>query len=551
MGVAYLLMDHGVDIFTAFGDALVVGKFQLALTLLSKTTRAKRAVLRPGTRESLLHVLASARPQSERQLFFDRFAVVIAEALVQRFGLDQTLVSAAGDSWLHCAARSGNYALVRHIIDTHKPVVDAMNKHGETPLACAVAAAEGVTLADQARTVKVLVDSGSKSSASRGLLLQLVARACKHGVPMENGSPTLSELRPGMEVWLRSDAISLPECPGTVEQYREKQAVIRQVGSQTVSCSVVRTIDRWGPNFNTINILPSQLILTSPEGMQFLATSISPPASIMQHLQACGGGAIETMAGAYILFQLLQLRGIDVNQQVEGISALCHLVQRQHVGYIVFFLDACKRMKHSVSVNDKVAGGTSLVHIAVRGETGEAKQLYTTENVDLLLAIVEAGAKPDVRDNAGKPPLFYAYQQVSGAMRKALLAAGAKDLAKKPAPLERFIQELPPPVPVEDDLQAALTKYGLLDDQVRQTQASKDKQDEKRTEVDPLTKLQGLASVAVDENGAMWVIFKLSCRLAVACRRKFDADLVSDISNLFRRSMSPTPPSKVFHLLFL
>ena len=107
LGLAYLLLDKSdmVEIFTAFADALATGKYQLVLTILSKTdpTRVK-ALNNMG--QNLFHIFAQFFPPTQsHNTFHDKFAANIADALSEQYGLDAFLIDSEGRAPMHYAAQ--------------------------------------------------------------------------------------------------------------------------------------------------------------------------------------------------------------------------------------------------------------------------------------------------------------------------------------------------------------------------------------------------------------------------------------------------------------
>lgn len=498
MGVAYLLMDSGVDIFTAFDDALAVGKFQLALTLLSKTTAAKLGARRAGSEETLLHVLASAVPQLEQQAF-PKFACTIADVLTGRFGLDPFSLTADGESWLHLAARSGNSALVKHILSRpDSPQVDAVNARGETPLACAVAAAKDVSLRAQALTVKTLVAAGASSAACPGMVLGALKRA-----PARVASPVrpskVSDFTPQQRCWL-TDAAVAADGSDSVREHRGEEVIVDVVESATVRIRARRG-RYWSLSFV---VPPESLSLITPEGVVFVRDRLDADMVTGDGPLAAVCGSVDTMCAAYVLCKVLQLDNCNVNEAVELVTPMCYLVQAQRAALARFFLVLCRNVGHDVDLNARVLGGTTLLHLTVRGGTLEEAPLYTAEDVKMLQLLVDHGAKVNSKDAAGKPPIHYAYLQASGTMRDALIKAGATDPKKPPKRPEVAVPELRAPAPVEADLQQALERYAAADKAAQAAKAVESKSDPTRTEVDPLSKLQGIAAVTLDGSGAMY-----------------------------------------------
>jgi ankyrin repeat protein len=142
LGLAYLLLDKrdGMDLFTAFGDALAAGKYQMALGLLSKS----ETQVKTTDGQNLFHSLAQFSPTKDCDIFHSKFAASIADEMVIKYGLDPFLVDAHGNTPLHLATTWRSFSFIRWLKmhsartgDTWPPLLLQRNKLGLLPFHCA------------------------------------------------------------------------------------------------------------------------------------------------------------------------------------------------------------------------------------------------------------------------------------------------------------------------------------------------------------------------------------------------------------------------------
>lgn len=67
-GVAYLILDNGYDYMLAMQDAMDEGKFQLVLTLLSKTADDKIIQRKNSKGQNLMHILSQNAKLATREV---------------------------------------------------------------------------------------------------------------------------------------------------------------------------------------------------------------------------------------------------------------------------------------------------------------------------------------------------------------------------------------------------------------------------------------------------------------------------------------------------
>lgn len=122
-GVAYLMLDGGCSYLVAMEASLKVQKYQLLLSLLSKTKDDKIVQQKTASGKTLLHFLAENKGAPTN----------IAKLLIER-GIDADAVDNSGSSALHYAAGLDNYDLCQYLVNEHKADVHKFNAYKETPL---------------------------------------------------------------------------------------------------------------------------------------------------------------------------------------------------------------------------------------------------------------------------------------------------------------------------------------------------------------------------------------------------------------------------------
>jgi len=141
LGLSYLILDHGFDIFPALEDSLRQSKFNLVLTLLSKVQDSRAVVKENSNGENLFHMFArhaSALSNDEKTL----------ARIYKQFkfrGVDVAAKDKVGKTPLHYAAIGGALGLVRHILDEKDVDFDAKDGDGYSPAVRAILARNIVT----------------------------------------------------------------------------------------------------------------------------------------------------------------------------------------------------------------------------------------------------------------------------------------------------------------------------------------------------------------------------------------------------------------------
>jgi hypothetical protein len=122
MGLAFLMIDAGIQITSAVRDALMNAKFQLVLTLLSKTDATKIQSTDSTRGYNLLHVLGAYDPghnSSARTAFDGQWALKIATVL-SKYELPVSAKADAKTEWsrepLHLAAANGHTNYSRFLL---------------------------------------------------------------------------------------------------------------------------------------------------------------------------------------------------------------------------------------------------------------------------------------------------------------------------------------------------------------------------------------------------------------------------------------------------
>jgi ankyrin repeat protein len=113
-GVSYMMLDAGLDKLTALIDAINTGKFQLVVTLLSKTKRDEVVQGVDAHGRTLFHHLANYA-QGNLDV---KWATTLAEKLLAR-KVSMVALDKHGRLPLHYAARRGYYDLVWFFVTRH------------------------------------------------------------------------------------------------------------------------------------------------------------------------------------------------------------------------------------------------------------------------------------------------------------------------------------------------------------------------------------------------------------------------------------------------
>ena len=126
-GVAYLILDNGYDYMLAMQDAMDEAKFQLVLTLLSKTSDDRIIQRKNAKGQNLLHILSQNAKLANFQVLERIYHTLKAR------GVDCLASDKQKNNALHFAVKSGSLALSKILI-AEKINVNAINSEGHSPL---------------------------------------------------------------------------------------------------------------------------------------------------------------------------------------------------------------------------------------------------------------------------------------------------------------------------------------------------------------------------------------------------------------------------------
>ena len=206
---------------------------------------------------------------------------------------------------------------------------------------------------------------------------------------------------------------------------------------------------------------------------------------------------------ATLLQTLIQDGKQDVNQvDLQGLTALHHIVKADSVPVARAFLFICKILKAGLNLNSTDPHGYTPVHALI---TLAGNAWATPENVEMLQVLVNAGADINKTDLQGLTPLFYAAQEASGRMYHALLdVAGSKLLSSDEKPTLRGVELpleviMPDPVPLNEDADRV---YKSIEEEI----AKASDIGKHGPPIDPLSGLKDVASILYEEETSGGVI---------------------------------------------
>lgn len=114
------------------------------------------------------------------------------------------------------------------------------------------------------------------------------------------------------------------------------------------------------------------------------------------------------IGAASVVDLLLSYDAVPDFADIEGRTPLMLAAAEGHI-------EILRRLAMGSWINVRDAAGRTAIHHAVEGG-----------NEECLRFLLDAGADPDIADNTGAPPLFYALQDIKHALAHQLVAAGAK-----------------------------------------------------------------------------------------------------------------------------
>jgi ankyrin repeat protein len=184
-GVSYMMLDAGLDKLTALTDAINTGKFQLVVTLLSKTKEDKVVQGVDAKGRTLFHHLANYA-QGNLDV---KWATTLAEKLLSR-KVSMVAIDKHGRLPLHYAAKRGYFDLVFFFVNLNvdRGLVD---KKGKSPL---VYATQGHVSHQNLRIASTLMAGTPAKKADANILYPDPAYVAAKKVP---------HLRPLTCVWER------------------------------------------------------------------------------------------------------------------------------------------------------------------------------------------------------------------------------------------------------------------------------------------------------------------------------------------------------------
>eukprot|EP00347_Sterkiella_histriomuscorum_P008908 403343282 len=160
LGLSYLILDNGFDLFQAMEDSLKKLKFQFVLTLLSKVSDNSVILKCNSKGQNLFHIFAqnsaSLNPDDQKKILnriYKQF---------KRRELDAQQQDNFGRTPLHYAAIHGAYSLVKELILEQDININAQDKKGFTPLILSVRG-NRLVQRNNFEVFKILIEAGVNS----------------------------------------------------------------------------------------------------------------------------------------------------------------------------------------------------------------------------------------------------------------------------------------------------------------------------------------------------------------------------------------------------
>eukprot|EP00347_Sterkiella_histriomuscorum_P020277 403338418 len=158
LGLSYLILDNGFDLFQAMESSLKKQKFQFILTLLSKVSENSVIQKLNPKGQNLFHIFAQnafyLNPDNQKRLLTRIYKQF------KRRGLDTQCQDIFGRTPLHYAAIFGAYSLVQELIQESGIDINVQDLKGFTPLILAI---RGIRIAqgNNFQVFKLLIESGA------------------------------------------------------------------------------------------------------------------------------------------------------------------------------------------------------------------------------------------------------------------------------------------------------------------------------------------------------------------------------------------------------
>jgi len=476
IGLGYLMVDAGLPICTAVGDALGSHLLSLVWTLLQKTSPSKLGDVDANTGRNLFHLLANYAPKDDaaRKAYEDTWSLRFAE-LLARAGVEPDVPDAVlGYTPLHLACVHGHATLVRFLLGEKKVRPDVRGLNGYTPLLEAAAHRQTAMVQLLLSHDTKLFARAEKQGLSQGLDgLTALHWAVAHndltlvGVLLQLGAPVnpvlLREPSSFRPHWWKAPGAAAAEDDEALAESRRHQR--ERYSLKAHKWTAVHSYRRGTPNFMH-PLSPLQVALcaaTKSSSLNWelikvlLAYGSSPNLVVLdwlvggkEELQELGGAgtSVTTQAalkGEHRLMALLLHEADPVEQAAEKKRLASTPVPPPPAPTAAQLLirSAPKQARTPNALGSTVdAQGRTIVHRLV---APAGYGLPSAEDVSLLRRVVQASrngvnepANLEARDAQGRTPLTYAMQQGSGRMKEALLELGAK---KPDAKAEKAAQD--------------------------------------------------------------------------------------------------------------
>lgn len=465
MGLAYLLMDEGVDIFTAMNDALEEGRYQLILTMFDKTSSAKLTA--PGAdQRTLLHVLAAHEPPagSDADKAFHAvggYADKIATALVDVHGLTLATTDTYGQTALHVAAAACSPRLVERFAAAAPELLTASDATGRTPAVCVFSNAQPAAIRLEETVQALLSSRGGVGSLGLG------TAAAGREAPLSQ-----------VVHWL----LQADEQAGTR---------VSAFGSAAAEASAT-TATAPPPQGDTQDDGEEATVTAEASNEESTATKAAAVAAAASTDAAVGRCSVRFEGDAAVVHRVMvrlldPVLKLDPNAaDASGMSGLLRAVAGNSERVVRALIEACAAQGRVLDINAVGPKGQTAVHVLFGGGAWASH-----ENERLLRLLAAHGADLRRADAAGRTPLGLAAAQASGRMFAALVALGVGSATTAPVVHEPSPPSPPPTVPFAQDVEVV---YAAIREKLALQQAEAARE---RTLAGPqVDRISGLAAVA-------------------------------------------------------